>query len=149
MEFTPDPNHWLYRLDVASWLRAAEAELARTTAAAHDHQRRALVAGARRAAGMAYNAVLLDACLREALPPEQCSLAAHGRSYMDHVRHVALDPAEPAPVRDAARTLLETSPDRQVLVTLGTRAQSEGLLEAARLLVRRATARVASAPDRT
>src|SRR5262245_57832093 len=53
-----DPDHWLYRLDAGEWLRAAENELKRAEAALTHKQQRAGVAGARRAAGMAWNAVL-------------------------------------------------------------------------------------------
>jgi HEPN domain-containing protein len=94
-----DPNHWLHRLDAEEWLRAADNELARAEEALLHKQQRPGVAGARRAAGMAWNAVLTR--LDEAV-------AEHwGRSYMDHLRVLASDEGCDATVRAAAQSLLE------------------------------------------
>lgn len=138
-----DPAHWLLRLDVDEWLRAADGELARTASAAAAHQRRTYVAGARRAAGMAFNAVLLQTCLNEGVMPEQSSMASYGRSYMDHVRRLQTDEDEPDDVRAAASALLEVSPDRQELVTLSSRKEPDRIMDAASRLITRARELVA------
>ena len=75
-----DPSHWLHRLDAEEWLRAAVNELARAEEALLHKQQRPGVAGARRAAGMAWNAVLVGS-----------EDAAYGRSYMDHLHALAAD----------------------------------------------------------
>ncbi len=90
-----DPSHWLYRLDAEEWLRAAATELARAEDALLRKQHRPGVAGARRAAGMAWNAVLVG--------DED---AAYGRSYMDHLHALVGDARVPEPVRAAAQALV-------------------------------------------
>jgi hypothetical protein len=104
-----DPDHWLYRLTSDEWLRAAEHELVRATSSFQSRQQRGGVAGARRAAGMAWNAVLA-----ETDPPD----AAYGRSYMDHLQALAADPTVPEAVRLAAKVLVE-APLTQQLLALG------------------------------
>lgn len=91
-----DPSHWLHRLDAGEWLRAADNELLRATEALSRKQQRPGVAGARRAAGMAWNAVLVGA-----------EDERYGRSYMEHLRALADDDRAPEPVRAAARRLVE------------------------------------------
>jgi hypothetical protein len=93
-----DPNHWLHRLDAEEWLRAAENELTRAEEALLHKQQRPGVAGARRAAGMAWNAWLVRLDEHEA--------ERYGRSYMDHLRVIAGDANENAPLRAAAQALL-------------------------------------------
>jgi HEPN domain-containing protein len=109
--FERDPDHWLYRLSPDEWLRAAEGELARARAALVAKQQRAGVAQARRAAGMAWNAVLALAA-RDALDEK------YGRSYMDHLKALAGDEAVPPEVRIAARSLLQ-APLQSDIVQLG------------------------------
>jgi HEPN domain-containing protein len=91
-----DLTHWLHRLDAHEWLRAAENELRRAEEALLGKQQRPGVTQARRAAGMAWNAVLV---LREN--------EAYGRSYMDHLRALSRDEAMPEAVRAAAAMLLQ------------------------------------------
>jgi HEPN domain-containing protein len=91
-----DPSHWLHRFDAGEWLRAAENELKRAEQALAAKQQRAGVAGARRAAGMAWNAVLVGV-----------EDESYGRSYMDHLQALAKDERAPEPVRAAARQLLD------------------------------------------
>ncbi len=87
----PRATHWLWRLDADAWLRAASTEL--TAGEAHLDSRRTAVTHARRAAGMALNAVLvtLGDTLGDTLgehdseAPEQ----RWGRSYIDHLRALA------------------------------------------------------------
>jgi hypothetical protein len=108
----PDPSHWLHRLTPAEWLEAADTELAH---AAETLARRAFRPGvthARRAAGMAWNAVLAAA-------PDDASMARFGRSYMEHVAALATATDAPAPVRAAAALLRDTPPAPPELVTLG------------------------------
>lgn len=102
-----DPAHWLYRLDPREWLAAADNELASARRASLDKQQRAAVAQARRAAGMALNAVLFAA-------PDP----AYGRSYMEHLQALARDEGAPEPVRAAAQRLLDLPLTAEV-VTLG------------------------------
>lgn len=104
-----DPDHWLHRFTPEEWLRAAENELGKARAALSAKQRRAGVAGVRRAAGMAWNAVLAAG----ETPDE-----SYGRSYMDHLKALGADPSVPEAVRQAARALLE-APLQTDLVLLG------------------------------
>lgn len=103
-----DPDHWLYRLDAEEWLRAAAGELARAEAALAGKQVRAGVTQARRAAGMAWNAVLF-------VTGDE---AGYGRSYMEHLQVLAKDETAPPEVRAAAHTLVE-APLVQQVVTIG------------------------------
>src|SRR5690242_4536545 len=91
-----DPSHWLHRFGAEEWLRAAENELLRAQRALEAKQQRPGVAGARRAAGMAWNAVLVGA-----------EDETYGRSYMDHLHALARDERVPEPVRAAAQRLLD------------------------------------------
>ena len=56
-----DPGHWLHRFDAAEWLAAAETELAHAQEKLSHRSVRPGVTHARRAAGMAWNAVLVMA----------------------------------------------------------------------------------------
>ena len=103
-----DPDHWLYRLTAEEWLRAATAELARADEALAHKQQRAGVTQARRAAGMAWNAVLVVTS----------DETGYGRSYMEHVQALAKDEAAPAEVR-AASSALAGAPLQSAVVTLG------------------------------
>ena len=94
-----DPNHWLHRLDAGEWLRAAENELLRAEEALLHKQQRPGVAGARRAAGMAWNAVLVQL--------DDAEAERYGRSYMDHLKTIAGDAREAEVVVAAARALVE------------------------------------------
>jgi HEPN domain-containing protein len=124
-----DPDHWLYRLTAAEWLRAAENELGRARQALAAKQRRAGVVGARRAAGMAWNAVL---CV--ALDDK------YGRSYMEHMQALGREVIVPAAVREAAAELL-SAPLVSEVVVLG-RGDTR-LADAAETILEHARARVA------
>jgi hypothetical protein len=130
-----DPGHWLHRLDAAEWLAAAATELAHAEDKLSHRAVRPGVTHARRAAGMAWNAVLVKA------PDER-----YGRSYMDHVVALAQapedDPSIPAAVRAAARLLRDVPAAPPALITLGKPDMSA--LEAARAIVDFARARVAA-----
>ena len=107
-----DPGHWLHRLDAAEWLAAAETELAHAHEKLSQRSVRPGITHARRAAGMAWNAVLVSA------PDER-----YGRSYMDHVVALATtaddDASIPADVRAAARQLRDTPALPAGLITIG------------------------------
>ena len=100
-----DPEHWLYRFDTAEWLSAAHSELTRARAALEGKQHRAGVTQALRAAGMAWNAVLV------ATEDEH----GYGRSYRDHLVALAADEATPMTVRAAARSIVEAPLTAQVV----------------------------------
>jgi HEPN domain-containing protein len=104
----PDPTHWLHRLTAAEWLAAADTELGQCAEALGRRAFRPGVTHARRAAGMALNALLVA----EEHP-------SWGRSYMEHVMALADDATVPEPVREAARLLRDTPPAPPALVTLG------------------------------
>ena len=104
----PDPSHWLHRLTAEEWLAAAATELTHAEAALARRAARPGVTHARRAAGMAWNAVLT-------VHPDERS----GRSYMEHVAALAGDPAAPDEIRAAAQRLRDTPAAPPTLVTLG------------------------------
>ena len=130
-----DPGHWLHRLDAAEWLAAAATELAHAEEKLSHRSVRAGVTHARRAAGMAWNAVLVTT------PDER-----YGRSYMDHVVALAQTPDDdasiPATVRAAARLLRETPAAPPQLITLGKADLSA--LEAARTILEFARTKVST-----
>src|SRR5690242_21015789 len=128
-----DPGHWLHRLDAGEWLAAAATELAHAEEKLAHRSVRPGLTHARRAAGMAWNAVLVTA------PDER-----YGRSYMEHVVALAQTPdgdaAIPAAVRDAARLLRDTPPTPARLITIGKPDMTA--LEAAKIIVEFARSRV-------
>lgn len=115
-----DPAHWLYRLTAEEWLAAADNELRLCAEALGRRAFRPGVTLARRAAGMAWNAVLIT-------QPHQQARA--GRSYMEHLAALADDEAAPDELRAAARELRDTAPAPPTLIKLG--APSMAPLEAA------------------
>lgn len=125
-----DPGHWLHRLDAAEWLAAAATELSHAEEKLTQRAVRPGVTHARRAAGMAWNAVLVKA------PDER-----YGRSYMEHVVALAQggDDEIPADVRAAAQLLRDTPPAPPELITLGK--PDLRALEAARTIVEYARSR--------
>lgn len=117
-----DPAHWLHRLTASEWLAAAETELQHAEAALARRATRPGVTHARRAAGMAWNAVLL------ANPDDRA-----GRSYMEHVVALAENAAVPIEVRKAAQRLRDTPATPPALITLGRPDLSPA--EAARAII--------------
>ena len=120
-----DPAHWLYRFSPEEWLRAAENELAAARQAFAQKQQRSAVAQARRAAGMALNAVLWNGF--------GGNDESYGRSYVDHLAALAKDEAVPESLRSDAKLLLEM-PMQQQLVTLGIRGDTAQADGAARII---------------
>jgi len=106
----PDPSHWLHRLTAEEWLAAADSELRHCEETLRRRAVRAGVTHARRAAGMAWNAVLAAA----PAPDEK-----FGRSYMDHVVALAADDGAPEQIRAAARALRETPAAPPQLIAIG------------------------------
>ena len=131
-----DPAHWLYRLTPAEWLDAAETELGHAAEVLARRAARPGVTHARRAAGMAWNAVL--AAAREA--DTDVLVARFGRSYMEHVAALASAPDVPDDVRAAAAVLRDTPPAPPELITLGK--PDLHVLDAARAIVAHARALV-------
>ena len=127
----PDPAHWLHRFTPDEWLAAAATELEHCAETLARRAQRPAVTHARRAAGMAWNAVL---ALAE--DPQ------FGRSYMDHVVALARDAGAPDDVRAAAELLRDTPPAPPELITLGK--PDLRVLEQARRIVGFAVARVAA-----
>jgi hypothetical protein len=147
-----DPAHWLLRLTAAEWLAAADTELEHAEQALRRRAARPGVTHARRAAGMAWNAVLVvlaaapsggtsaeDRAAALAAPP----IARFGRSYMEHVVALAGAADLPALLRAAAAALRDTPPLPPALITLGK--PDLRALDAARAIVSDARARVTAA----
>jgi HEPN domain-containing protein len=103
-----DPTHWLFRLTVDEWLRAAEQELSLCREALQRRAVRTGVTHARRAAGMAWNAILVIE-----FDPR------YGRSYMEHLVALADEPAIPDAVRSAALQLKGAATTPATLIQLG------------------------------
>jgi len=128
-----DPTHWLHRFDADEWLRAADNELRHAEEALTHKQQRPGVAQARRAAGMAWNAVLVVS-----------ENDAYGRSYMDHLKALHADPATSEPVRAAAELLL-AAPLATNVIPIG-RGDTR-LAAAARVILDEARRRVSAAHE--
>ena len=103
-----DPSSWLYRFDAQEWLAAAETELRLCADAYARRSVRPAVTHARRAAGMALNAILV-------LRPND----TYGRSYMEHLVAAAADDDAPETIRNAAQALTVSTTLPPTLITLG------------------------------
>ena len=136
MAFVRDEAHWLFKLSPDEWIRAALAELRRAEEAYAKKNGRAGLAGARRAAGMALNGALI-------VEPNE----AWGRSYMDHLLALKVDPSVPERVREASKILLETPLPGGELVALRTSGADAQVLEAARDIAAHAYAVVKRASE--
>ena len=128
-DFVRDPSDWLRKLSPDEWIRAALGEVARAEAAYKANNLRAGVAGCKRAAGMALNAVLL-------VEPRE----GWGRTYVEHVAALAKDEGAPAPVREACARVLEAQPPGSHVVLLRTKSADERVVEAARDVIAHAYA---------
>ncbi len=135
-----DPTHWLRRFDADEWLLAADTELRHCEETLARRAVRPAVTHARRAAGMAWNAVLV-------LTADSAAAEKFGRSYMDHVVALTTAALIPDEIRAAARTLRETPPVAPELITLGK--PDMRVLEEARRIVAYAVERVAALRART
>lgn len=128
----PSGDTWLTRLSADEWLKAGAGELVRATEALLHKQQRMGVAQARRAAGMAWNAVLLQIA-------DVAERALYGRSYMDHLKVLREEMSVSPAVRQAATTLVG-APLEQVLIQLG--AGDTRVADAAEVIVAEARRRV-------
>jgi hypothetical protein len=124
-----DPSHWLFRLTPTEWLAAADTELEHAAEKLAARAARPGVTHARRAAGMAWNALMAE--------PEPATsesmIARFGRSYMEHVVALASDEHVAPELRAAAETLRDTPPAPPELIQLGK--PDLRVLEAARAIV--------------
>jgi HEPN domain-containing protein len=98
---------WLFRLSSEEWLRAARNELELAYDRLQNKKRREGLTYARRAAGMALNAMLVKGYEE-----------SYGRSYMDHLHALAVDDKVTAELREHARRLVY-APMTVDLVVLG------------------------------
>jgi HEPN domain-containing protein len=95
----PDEGHWLLRLTAEEWLAAARNELGRARTALSRGDLRKGLFEARRAAGMACNAILR-------VEPHE----GWGRSYMEHLVAIADDTSVSPALRAAAKGLTAKAP---------------------------------------
>lgn len=103
-----DPSHWLHRLSADEWQSAAQSELSLCATALSQRAYRTGITHARRGAGMAINAILVDR-------PD----TDWGRSYMDHLAAVSQVQDVPEAVRKAAAHLVATQPRQPELLNIG------------------------------
>ncbi|HEV3193620.1 MAG TPA: hypothetical protein VGY54_24110 [Polyangiaceae bacterium] len=129
IEFTRDPSDWLRRLSPDEWIRAALSELARAEMAWQKGQLRAGAAGVNRAAGMALNAVLIVEPARR-----------WGRTYVEHLEALAMDPSAPQAVREGCRRVLDSRSQSGDIVSLRTPRNHLPVIEAARDVIAHAWA---------
>ena len=122
-------QHWLWRLDAGAWLASAEAELEQ--AQTRRDSRRAALTHARRAAGMALNAVLVAWAARDDRARADVE-TIWGRSYMDHLRVVAAGAMSgPLPATAAATAQLVLSAPVAATPLVQLRASASSDLDAA------------------
>lgn len=118
-----DEVDWLTRYTPREWIRAAIAELDQARAAYGRRNGRAGLAGCRRAAGCALNAMLRT----QGTPDPR-----YGRSFMEHLQALAVDDTAPPAVREAAARLAQAAmPGGGTVVVLRTPNADERELEAA------------------
>jgi len=131
--FVRQKDHWLYRFSPEEWVFAGSSEAKKAGEAYARGDTRGGLAGARRAAGMALNAVLIV---------DEEARASWGRTYMEHLGKLRDDARAPEAVRVAARTLLAEEVPSRELVTLRKKSASTPMVEAARDVIAHAYARV-------
>ena len=120
--FVRDDSHWLFKLSPDEWISAALSDMRRAEEAYQAKNTRGGLAGAKRAAGMALNGVLI-------LEPNEL----WGRTYVEHISAAAVDAAVPDRVREACREILDaTMPGQTKLVALRISSTEQRVLEAAR-----------------
>jgi hypothetical protein len=120
-EFVRDPNHWLFRMSPAEWIRAGLGEVVRAETALSHGDARGGTAGLKRGAGMALNGALI-------LEPEE----AWGRTYVEHLRGLASDSRVPDAVRLASQRVLDAAPPAGEVVILRTPRAHATVVDAAR-----------------
>lgn len=128
-----DDYAWLYRFTPREWIRASITELSKARSGAEQRDAKGLLAGCRRAAGVAINGML-----SLARPPD----ARYGRTYMEHLAALASDDTAPDEARAAAEKLLREPVPGGAVVLLRTPRRDEALLEAAETVMAHAYAMV-------
>lgn len=131
-----DPNNydWLYRYTPTEWIRASLTELSKARSGAAQRDAVGLLAGCRRAAGVAINGML---ALER--PPDP----RFGRTYMEHLAGLAADDQAPSEARTAAEKLLhEPLPTNGPVVFLRTSKRDDAMLDAAHTVMAHAYAMV-------
>jgi HEPN domain-containing protein len=132
--FVRDESHWLFKLSPDEWVRAGLADLQRAEQAYRANNPRGGLVGAKRAAGMALNGVVIVTSDAEPDP-------RWGRTYVEHLGALGRDATVPARVVEACHELLETAlPGPARLVTLRTTSAEQRVLEAARDVIAHAYA---------
>ena len=124
-----DPKAWLKRYTAAGWIERSLRELAVAEQAFKDRQPSAAAAAMKRAAGMALNGAL------SVVPREEW-----GRSYVEHLKALLEDPAAPKAVTEAARVILDFTPQPGAIVFLRSPGKDSQLLEATRTVMAHAYA---------
>ena len=130
-EFARDPMHWLMKFSPDEWIRAALGEVFRAQAAYASGNVRGAIAGCKRAAGMAINALLI-------VEPNE----GGGRTYVEHVVALGDDDRAPPLVRQACKLIIGMPQSRagDSLVTLRTPSTEFKLIEASRDVIAHAWA---------
>jgi hypothetical protein len=131
-------QEWLTRLSPEAWIREGLAELSRAQQLLAAHDRSAGVLSLRRAAGMALNGAL------------SVSWRDWGRTYVEHVRAVAVDRSVPDAVRSAAELLNGVELAQQPsIVRLTPPSESARWVEAAKTVMAHAYAVVHGSAGRS
>jgi HEPN domain-containing protein len=132
--FVHDPKDWLRKMSPTEWVTAAMSEVRRAERAYEDRQAKAGLASARRAAGMALNAVLI-------VEPHE----GWGRSFVDHLRALVDDEAAPPEVRASCTLLLDTQPPGPGVISLRSSSRDKKVVDAAKDVIAHAYARIVRA----
>jgi HEPN domain-containing protein len=129
---------WLARLTPEAWIRQGLAELSRAQQLLAARDRGAALLSLRRAAGMALNGAL------------RVRWKEWGRTYVEHVRAVAVDGDAPEAVRAAARLLTSVELPREPnVVRLTPPSESAQWVEATKTLMAHAYAIVHGSAGRS
>ena len=128
-DFTRDPTHWLRKHSPDEWIRASLGELSRAERAWSGGNVRAGAIGVKRAAGMALNAALV-------VEPDP----GYGRTYLEHLEALAVDPRVPEAVRTASRRVLDAQGPATEIIRLRTPRDHAVAVDAARDVIAHAWA---------
>ena len=120
---------WLLHYSAQGWIERALRELAVAEQAFAERQPPAAAAAMKRAAGMALNGAL------RVVPRDDW-----GRSYVDHLKALAVDTSLPKSVSEAADDILQFTPQPGTLVFLRSPGKDNRLLEATRTVMAHAYA---------
>jgi hypothetical protein len=124
-----DATAFLSRYSAQGWIERSLRELALAEQAFAERQPATAAAAMKRAAGMALNGAL------RAVPR-----ADWGRSYVDHLKAIAVDDSLPKAVSEAANSILQFAPQPGTFVLLRSPRRDDQLLEATRTVMAHAYA---------